>query len=155
MRILAYPTARMENSLMLYLMEEVEENGRLAGRIGFYKLTLIVGFLPTTEFMDKREAFLRAGCLRDAAPDAWGRRVILNKLVGAKGNNVETAELDELTYFLESGSDRIGALDFQSSATNYLPRQHEGASLEELLSSAQRVEEGIPLSSEPKMMAVG
>jgi hypothetical protein len=59
MRILAYPTARMENSLMLYLMEEVEENGRLAGRIGFYKLTLIVGFLPTTEFMDKREAFLR------------------------------------------------------------------------------------------------
>jgi serine/threonine-protein kinase HipA len=89
-----------------------------------------------------------AGCLRDAAPDAWGRRVILNKLVGAKGNNVESAELDELTYFLESGSDRIGALDFQSSATNYLPRQHEGASLEELLSSAQRVEEGIPLSSE-------
>ena len=59
MRILAYPTARMENRLMLYLMEEVEENGRLAGRIGFYKLTLIVGFLPTTEFMDKREAFLR------------------------------------------------------------------------------------------------
>jgi hypothetical protein len=59
MRILAYPAARMENSLMLYLMEEVEENGRLAGRIGFYKLTLIVGFLPTTEFMDKREAFLR------------------------------------------------------------------------------------------------
>ena len=59
MRILAYPAARMENRLMLYLMEEVEQNGRLAGRIGFYKLTLIVGFLPTTEFMDKREAFLR------------------------------------------------------------------------------------------------
>ncbi len=59
MRILAYPAARMENKLMLYLMEEVEQNGRLAGRIGFYKLTLIVGFLPTTEFMDKREAFLR------------------------------------------------------------------------------------------------
>lgn len=89
-----------------------------------------------------------AGCLRDAAPDAWGRRVILNTLVGAKGNNAETAELDELTYFLNSGSDRIGALDFQSSATDYPPRQHEGATLEELLSSAQRVEEGIPLSSE-------
>jgi len=25
------------------------------------------------------------GCIRDAAPDAWGRRVILNKLLGAKG----------------------------------------------------------------------
>jgi len=89
-----------------------------------------------------------AGALRDAAPDAWGRRVILNKLVGTKGNDVETAELDELTYLLESGSDRIGALDFQSSPTDYLPRQHEGASLEELLSSAQRVEDGIPLTSE-------
>ncbi len=88
------------------------------------------------------------GCLRDAAPDAWGRRVILNKLVGAQGNSAETADLDELTYLLESGSDRIGALDFQSSATEYVPRQYEGASLEELLSSAQRVEEGIPLSSE-------
>lgn len=89
-----------------------------------------------------------AGCLRDAAPDAWGRRVILNTLVGVKGNNAETAELDELTFFLNSGSDRIGALDFQNSATDYLPRQHEGATLEELLSSAQRVEEGIPLTSE-------
>ncbi len=88
------------------------------------------------------------GCLRDGSPDAWGRRVILNTLVGASGSTAETAELDELTYFLESGSDRIGALDFQSSATEYIPRHHEGASLEELISSAQRVEEGIPLSSE-------
>ncbi len=28
------------------------------------------------------------GCIRDAAPDAWGRRVILNKLLGAKGNQL-------------------------------------------------------------------
>ncbi len=26
------------------------------------------------------------GCLRDAAPDAWGRRVILNRLLGHEGN---------------------------------------------------------------------
>lgn len=89
-----------------------------------------------------------AGCLRDAAPDAWGRRVILNKIVGAQGNDAETAELDELTYFLESGSDRIGALDFQSSPSTYIARQYDGASLDELLSSAQRIEEGIPLSPE-------
>ena len=89
-----------------------------------------------------------AGCIRDAAPDAWGRRVILNKLVGAKGNDAETTDLDELTYFLESGSDRIGALDFQSSASEYIPRHHEGASLDELISSAQKVEDGIPLSPE-------
>jgi len=59
MRILAYPAARLERELTSYLMEEVAQNGRFAGRTGFYKLTLIVGFLPTTEFMNKREAFLR------------------------------------------------------------------------------------------------
>src|SRR3954465_5300675 len=51
------------------------------------------------------------GCIRDAAPDAWGRRVIINKKLGRRGKEVDTAELDELTYLLESGSDRIGALD--------------------------------------------
>ena len=85
------------------------------------------------------------GCLRDASPDAWGRRVILNRLLGAKGRDAETAVLDELSYLLESGSDRIGALDFQRSATEYVPRQAEQATLEELLESAQRVEKGLPL----------
>ena len=89
-----------------------------------------------------------AGCLRDAAPDAWGRRVIMNKLVGRKGAQADPVELDELTYLLESGSDRIGGLDFQISASEYVPRQHEGASLEELLTSVERVEKGIPLSPE-------
>ncbi len=88
------------------------------------------------------------GCLRDGSPDAWGRRVILNKIVGAKNHPGETSTLDELTYFLESGSDRIGALDFQSSATQYVARQHDGASLDELVSSAQKVEDGVPLSAE-------
>ena len=88
------------------------------------------------------------GCIRDASPDAWGRRVILNKLLGRKGADVETAELDELSYLLESGSDRIGALDFQPSPSEYSPRAAGNASLEELLSSAERVEAGVPLSPE-------
>jgi len=61
-------------------------------------------------------------CIRDAAPDAWGRRVIINKMLGQKGKDADTAELNEITYLLESGSDRIGALDFQQSATEYIPR---------------------------------
>jgi serine/threonine-protein kinase HipA len=89
-----------------------------------------------------------AGCLRDASPDAWGRRVILNKKLGQHGNDVDSGQLGELTYMLESGSDRIGALDFQSSATEYIPREHQHATLEELLESAQRVEQGVPLSPE-------
>jgi serine/threonine-protein kinase HipA len=88
------------------------------------------------------------GCLRDAAPDAWGRRVILNRLHSGQAGRQDTALLDELTYLLESGSDRIGALDFQLSPTEYVPRQARQATLEELLASAERVEQGIPLSPE-------
>lgn len=87
-------------------------------------------------------------CIRDAAPDAWGRRVIINRILGKKGNAIDPAALDELTYLMESGSDRIGALDFQASASRYIPRQSRSASLEELLSAATRVEEGVPLTPE-------
>ncbi len=88
------------------------------------------------------------GCIRDAAPDAWGRRVIINKKLGTKGNRAADIELDELTYLLESGSDRIGALDFQLSPTEYVPRRASNVSLEELMESAKRVEQGVPLSPE-------
>ena len=87
-----------------------------------------------------------ASCIRDAAPDAWGRRVILNSKFGRKGASADTAQLSELTYLLESGSDRIGALDFQLSATHYEPRSHHGASLEDLIQASENVEKGISLS---------
>jgi serine/threonine-protein kinase HipA len=88
------------------------------------------------------------GCLRDAAPDAWGRRVILNKRFGRKAGETDPATLDELTYLIESGSDRIGALDFQLSPSVYEPRNASYASLEELAEATERVEKGIPLSEE-------
>ena len=88
------------------------------------------------------------GCIRDASPDAWGRRVLINKKLGLKGNNADNAQLDELTYLLESGSDRIGALDFQLSPTEYIARTSVNVSLEELLESVERIEKGIPLTAE-------
>ena len=88
------------------------------------------------------------GCIRDAAPDAWGRRVIVNKRLGLKGTGTDTAALGELTYLLESGSDRIGALDFQRSSSAYVPRLANNVSLDELLQSAERVEKGLPLTPE-------
>ncbi len=94
------------------------------------------------------EGLTMPGCIRDAAPDAWGRRVIINKKRGLKGAGTDTAELDELTYLLESGSDRIGALDFQHSPTEYVPRVANNVSMEELIESAGRVEKGIPLTPE-------
>jgi len=87
-------------------------------------------------------------CLRDATPDAWGRRVILNRRLGLRGPDMDVTRLDELTYALDSSSDRVGALDFQSSATEYTPRTAAEAPLEELLSAARRVEEGVPITPE-------
>lgn len=88
-----------------------------------------------------------AGCIADAGPDAWGQRVILNHRIGSGA--ADTAELSQLTYLLESGSDRIGALDFQASSTDYAPRSHGEARLSELsklAEAARKVEEGVPLS---------
>ena len=66
----------------------------------------------------------------------------------AKSPNTDTDELDELTYLLESGSDRIGALDFQRSPTEYVPRTAQNATLEELMESSDRVEKGVLLTPE-------
>lgn len=104
------------------------------------ELPLQSGILPLLNGLDMPSS------IRDAAPDAWGRRVIINRKMGLKGIDTDTAVLDEMTYLLESGSDRIGALDFQHSPKEYIPRSTQNASLEELLESAQRVEKGIPLS---------
>ncbi len=87
-------------------------------------------------------------CIRDASPDAWGRRVLINRKLGIKGGDTSLVELDELTYLLESGSDRIGALDFQISATQYVQRHTQQPLLEELLTAAERVEQGVMLSPE-------
>lgn len=86
--------------------------------------------------------------LRDAAPDAWGRRVIVNRRFGDKGAAIDVGQLDELTYLIESGSDRIGVLDFQHSETEYRPRQARAAPLEELMTAAERVEAGVPITPE-------
>lgn len=88
------------------------------------------------------------GAIRDSSPDAWGRRVILNTLMGQKGRQADTGVLDEMTYMLESGSDRIGALDFQLSPREYIPRISANVALEELQKSAELVEQGIPLTHE-------
>ena len=87
-------------------------------------------------------------CIRDASPDAWGRRVIINRKLGTNGAKADAAQLDELTYLLESGSDRIGALDFQRSATDYVPRRSENATLDQLVEAADFVDKGVPLSPE-------
>ena len=87
-------------------------------------------------------------CIRDASPDAWGRRVLINSKLGAHRGEALAFELDELTYLLESGSDRIGALDFQTSASVYEPRLALQPTIENLLNAAEKVQQGIRLSTE-------
>ena len=103
------------------------------------ELPLEQGVLPLLAGLDM------PSCIRDASPDAWGRRVIINRKLGLKGESAEATELDELTYLLESGSDRVGALDFQASPSAYIPRERRSATLGDLLRSAERVEAGVPL----------
>ena len=86
-----------------------------------------------------------AGAINDAGPDAWGQRVIMQHVLGAGASDADPADLHPLTYLLASGSDRIGALDFQESADAYVSRDDGIAPLEELLQAADRVDQRLPL----------
>jgi serine/threonine-protein kinase HipA len=132
------------NILFNYGKSYLDRTGDSKPSIAIYEpeLPLKAGVLPLPE------GLTMPGCIRDAAPDAWGRRVIINKKLGLKGSSTDTAELDELTYLLESGSDRIGALDFQSSPTEYVPRTTTKVNIKELVESAERVEKGVALTPE-------
>jgi serine/threonine-protein kinase HipA len=80
-----------------------------------------------------------AACLKDATPDSWGERVIANRL----GSSDVTLDIE--TYMMQSGSNRLGAIDFQASSTDYHPRG-DTASLDELYDAAERVMAGEPLA---------
>lgn len=84
---------------------------------------------------------LAAGCIRDAAPDSWGQRIILHRLRGRAAPDDDTAQLRLLTYLLEAGSDRIGALDLQQHPDRYEPRGVI-TSLEEVITAADRLQRG-------------
>ena len=85
-----------------------------------------------------------AGCIRDAGPDGWGRRVIRHRLQLAS----DADEPGVLDYLLLSGSDRVGALDFQTSPAGYVPRGSTRVTLEHLLQAADAVEAGEPVAPE-------
>lgn len=90
-----------------------------------------------------------ASCLRDAAPDHWGRRVILDRIVGRRALH-DGVELDELAYLREASSDRVGALDVQDSPGVYIPR-HGAASLDEVEQAAHLLDEGSPIPEELRL----
>jgi serine/threonine-protein kinase HipA len=74
------------------------------------------------------------GALRDASPDAWGRRIIERHL-----NSVTLSEVD---YLLHSPEDRVGALAFGRGKIPPAPatRFNQVIALEKLLKFAEAVE---------------
>lgn len=77
------------------------------------------------------------GPIADAAPDAWGRRIIEYR--------ERTGGFGELDYLLLSHGDRIGALHFQESATDYAASTVPDATLAQLLAAAEALERNQPL----------
>ena len=135
---------RISKSSDQYLFNYGQSYLALKNAIPIYtnELPLQSGFIPPLKDLKI------AGCLRDGAPDAWGRRVIINRLVNTPGSKTGIDEADELLFMLASGSNRMGAIDFQESATSYSARIKENATLDELINSVDRVEAGIPLTPE-------
>ncbi|TXJ08112.1 MAG: type II toxin-antitoxin system HipA family toxin [Aeromicrobium sp.] len=80
-----------------------------------------------------------AGAIRDGCPDSWGRRVIETRLQADEGTHLEEV------YMLASGTNRLGAIDFQERPDVYAPRIDESP-LAELHEAAERLQEGIQLS---------
>jgi serine/threonine-protein kinase HipA len=93
------------------------------------------------------------GPIRDASPDAWGRRVVADRLVGTRGPDADLDALGELSYLMGSASDRFGGLDFQASPERYEARSAT-ATLDELRQAAELVERGIPIAAELQAAAL-
>jgi serine/threonine-protein kinase HipA len=84
-------------------------------------------------------------CIDDSMPDSWGRRLVNHRL------GAVTGDFGELTYLLESGSDRIGALDFQRDPRIYQAREADHPDLDDLAAAARHIDEGLPL--DPRLEA--
>lgn len=81
------------------------------------------------------------GAIRDAAPDAWGRRVIEAR------RKVPLNSLPESEYLLAAGSNRVGALDVRNGLeVGEMPGElGDIRKLDYFLEAAQRIEAGQPV----------
>lgn len=82
------------------------------------------------------------GAVRDAGPDAWGRRVIEHKLERGAG------DLHEIDYLLHGPQDGAGYLSFGLKAEPPAPRRHYNRThqLAELVAATQAIEQGRPVA---------
>lgn len=95
--------------------------------------------LGANPFTGRRPGAL-PGPIRDASPDAWGRYVTEYRRGGT--------HLDELDLLLSGDGDRIGALAFSNSATEYRVAEPPPVTLADMEAAARGVQEGKPLPPE-------
>lgn len=78
------------------------------------------------------------GAVRDAGPDAWGRRVIEHKLERSPG------DLDEIDYLLNGPQDGAGNLSFGLKAEPPAPKRQYNRThqLADLIEASEAIEEG-------------
>jgi serine/threonine-protein kinase HipA len=81
------------------------------------------------------------GAIRDASPDAWGRRVIESHM------SAPLNSLPESVYLRHAGSERIGALDFREAIHETAPTQKPTSihRLQYLIEAADRIDQGLPI----------
>lgn len=84
------------------------------------------------------------GAVRDASPDAWGRRVIEHKLERDAG------DLHEIDYLLHGPQDGAGYLSFGLNAKPPAPKRQYNRTyqLAELIAATQAIEEGRPVAAQ-------
>ncbi len=83
------------------------------------------------------------GAVRDAGPDAWGRRVIEHKLERGAG------DLQEIDYLLHGPQDGAGYLSLGLKAEPPAPKRQYNRThqLAELIAATQAIEEGRPVAA--------
>jgi serine/threonine-protein kinase HipA len=152
------PAGRFVPAGLLTLTEQVGANplhreltSQFAYGLGYLKRREAVEADPVSLSLRDRDALrgqqlfpvnglAEFGGIRDAAPDAWGRRVIEAR------RKVPANSLPEAEYLLEAGGDRVGALDVRPGLhSEASPSASDLHSLEYVLQAAEAVEQGLPV----------
>lgn len=155
------PTGRFVPAGLLQLTETTSTNprdreltSRFAYGLGYLKRPQAIEVDPVSLGLADREAVRgqqlfpvnglpEFGGIRDAAPDAWGRRVIEAR------RKVPANSLSEADYLLEAGGDRVGALDVRPGLQSETsPSAGDLQSLEYLMQAAEAVELGMPVPAQ-------